>query len=180
MGITQEDLNSALCYYEITIGGTGRKGGETHRRVLSMEQCLKGVEALIKATFGALFNYLVKRINQSVAGDNGGCGGGGKVARTRRGMEKEASIGILVSHTDALDLLSFSIIPEYTNNVQYLLDLTQSHQTRTFLGLNRFKLTPSSNCVSTTVMRHCNNNSIDLCYGMNRSCMTEKVFHGVL
>ena len=97
LGITKEGLNSALCYYEITIGGTGRKGGETHKRVLSMEQCEKGVEALIKATYGSLFSYLVKRINASVAGDVGKDNAGGKVSRTRRGMEKEASIGILVS-----------------------------------------------------------------------------------
>jgi len=97
LGITKEGLNSALCYYEITIGGTGRKGGETHKRVLSMEQCEKGVEALIKATYGSLFNYLVKRINASVAGDVGKDSAGSKVSRTRRGIEKEASIGILVS-----------------------------------------------------------------------------------
>jgi len=97
LGITKEGLNSALCYYEITIGGTGRKGGETHKRVLSMEQCEKGVEALIKATYGSLFNYLVQRINASVAGDIGKDNAGGKMSRARRGTEKEASIGILVS-----------------------------------------------------------------------------------
>ena len=86
LGITKEALNQALCYYEITIGGTGWKGGETHKRVLSQEQAEKGVQALIKATYGAMFNHLVKRINESVAGD---CG------TKRRGSEKEASIGIL-------------------------------------------------------------------------------------
>ncbi|KAL7539865.1 hypothetical protein ACHAXR_012440 [Thalassiosira sp. AJA248-18] len=98
LGITKEGLNQALCYYEITIGGggKGRKGGETHQRVLSLEQVEKGVEALIKATYGAMFNYLVKRINESVAGEKKeGGGGGGKVSRTRRDSEKGASIGIL-------------------------------------------------------------------------------------
>ena len=88
LGITKEALNSALCYYEITIGGNG---GETHKRVLSMEQCEKGVEALIKATYGALFNYLVKRINMSVAGDKEG-----NASNARKSGQKEASIGILV------------------------------------------------------------------------------------
>ena len=98
LGITKEDLNSALCYYEITIGGTGRKGGETHKRVLSMEQCVKGVEALIKSTYGALFSYLVQRINDSIAGDNAdGVGAGGKALKAKKGAAKEASIGILVS-----------------------------------------------------------------------------------
>ncbi|KAL9185115.1 hypothetical protein ACHAXT_002892 [Thalassiosira profunda] len=87
LGITKEELNTALCYYEITIGG---KGGETHKRVLSMEQCEKGVEALIKATYGALFNYLVTRINASVAGD-----AGKDTSQARRRSNKSASISIL-------------------------------------------------------------------------------------
>lgn len=93
LGITKEALNQALCYYEITIGGTGWKGVETHKRVLSQEQAEKGVQALIKATYGAMFNHLVRRINESVAGDSGKDGVPGRTKR--RGSEKEASIGIL-------------------------------------------------------------------------------------
>ena len=95
-------LSKALCYYEITIGGGGKKGGETHQRILEKEQAEKGVEALIKATYGAMFDYLVKMINVSVAGDNGGGkdAAGGKAPKVkRRGLVKAASIGILVSVT---------------------------------------------------------------------------------
>ena len=94
LGITKEALNQALCYYEITIGGTGWKGGETHKRVLSQEQAEKGVQALIKATYGAMFNHLVRRINVSVAGDCGKDGVPGTKKKIRV-SEKEASIGIL-------------------------------------------------------------------------------------
>ena len=86
LGISRDGLNDALCYYEITVGGKK----ETHKRVLSLEQCQKGTEALIKATYGAMFQYLVKRINASIAGD----GEGAPRSRTRGSME--ATIGILV------------------------------------------------------------------------------------
>mmetsp|Transcript_3111 Transcript_3111/g.7233 ORF Transcript_3111/g.7233 Transcript_3111/m.7233 type:complete len:1624 (+) Transcript_3111:476-5347(+) len=85
LGISRDGLNDALCYYEITVGGKK----ETHKRVLSMEQCQKGTEALIKAAYGALFQYLVKRINASIAGDGVGA------PRSRTRGSKEASIGIL-------------------------------------------------------------------------------------
>lgn len=97
LGITKEALNQALCYYEITIGGHGTKGGETHKKVLSMDQVEKGVEALIKATYGGMFSYLVKRINLSIAGETQTNVGGKISSRTHHGAEKEASIGILVS-----------------------------------------------------------------------------------
>ena len=100
LGITKEGLNNALCYYEIIVGRGGAKGGEKHVRVLSQGQVEKGVEALIKATYGAMFQYLVGRINDSVAGSGGGGGGGaGKESRVRRRGDsgiREASIGILV------------------------------------------------------------------------------------
>ena len=65
LGITAGKLNSALCYHEITAAG------ETHQCILSYAQAEKGVEALIKATYAALFNYLVKSINLSIANVGG-------------------------------------------------------------------------------------------------------------
>lgn len=85
LGITKEGLNHALCYYEIVVRG------ETHKKVLSVEQASKGVEALIKATYGTLFSYLVGRINASVSGSDGA----GAATRTRKNGASEASIGIL-------------------------------------------------------------------------------------
>ena len=183
LGITKEGLNSALCYYEITIGGTGRKGGETHKRVLSMEQCEKGVEALIKATYGSLFNYLVKRINASVAGDVArDSATGGKVSRTRRGTEKEASIGILVSRLMFIHnscLLSSNTIPAH------LLILTPTTlyfplSNRISSALRASKSIRSNNYVSTIAMRHYSNSSIDSYSVTSKKNMIEKAYLGVL
>ena len=73
MGLTAEGLNRALCYFSITAGR------ETHLRSLSQEKALKGLLALIKTVYGALFTYIVKRVNESIAifhsknkGDKGG------------------------------------------------------------------------------------------------------------
>ena len=67
LGITTEGLNLALCYHEITVGIAGDAGKKQFKRVLSRAQAEKGVEALIKGTYATLFNYLVSRINASVA-----------------------------------------------------------------------------------------------------------------
>lgn len=94
LGITRDGLNKALCYYEITVGGRGGKGGETHRKELSQAQAKKGVEALIKATYGAMFKYLVDRINTSIACDAKGNKGGSSRNKRRKG-ERGGTIGIL-------------------------------------------------------------------------------------
>ena len=62
LGVTPEDLNDALCSFSITAGRDG-----TVRRKMTREQAEKGLEALIKATYGALFLYLVGKINDSIA-----------------------------------------------------------------------------------------------------------------
>jgi len=62
LGVTPEDLNSAICYFSIQAGREG-----SVRRSLSKEKAEKGMEALIKAAYGALFGYLVQRINDSIA-----------------------------------------------------------------------------------------------------------------
>ena len=94
LGITRDGLNKALCYYEITVG-RGAKGDETHRRELSQDQAMKGVEALIKATYGAMFKYLVDRINASIAGDNNETSAGSSSRRKGRNNGRDAMIGIL-------------------------------------------------------------------------------------
>eukprot|EP00986_Skeletonema_menzelii_P010748 scaffold5364_cov156-Skeletonema_menzelii.AAC.11 len=96
LGITRDGLNKALCYYEITVGGRGGKGGETHRKELSQAQAKKGVEALIKTTYGAMFKYLVDRINISIAGDATCNNGGESPSRSnRQNKERGGTIGIL-------------------------------------------------------------------------------------
>lgn len=60
LGFKREDFNQALCYFTITAGR------ETHSRSLSKEKAEKGLEALIKATYGGLFDYLVKNVNERI------------------------------------------------------------------------------------------------------------------
>jgi myosin-5 len=62
LGVTPTDLNQALCFSAL------QAGRETQvQRSLPLFKAQKGLEALLKATYGALFSYLVKRINDSVA-----------------------------------------------------------------------------------------------------------------
>jgi len=58
LGFEWEDFNKALCYFTIMAGK------EQHSRSLSKAKCEKGLEALIKAMYGGLFDYLVKNINE--------------------------------------------------------------------------------------------------------------------
>lgn len=61
-GVTAEDLDRALCHFSITAGK------DTHvQRSLNVDGSMKGLEALLKATYGALFTYLVSRINDSIS-----------------------------------------------------------------------------------------------------------------
>ena len=60
MGITKEALEKAVCYLKI------QAGKEFHTRTLSPAKAAKGMEALIKAFYGALFSFLVKRVNDSI------------------------------------------------------------------------------------------------------------------
>lgn len=61
LGVTAGDLNRALCYFSIQAGKDC-----TVERSLTLEKAEKGLEALLKATYGALFTYLVRRINDSI------------------------------------------------------------------------------------------------------------------
>eukprot|EP00536_Pseudo-nitzschia_multiseries_P015532 jgi/Psemu1/292062/fgenesh1_pg.904_\ len=61
LGVTAEDLNQALCHFSITAGR------ETQvQQNLDIDKAEKGLEALLKATYGALFTFLVGRINDSI------------------------------------------------------------------------------------------------------------------
>ena len=84
LGISADALNRALCYFSITAGR------EKHVRSLSKEKAEKGLLALIKATYGALFTQLVRLVNESIMMDNAS-------NRSSRNSEKSkaASIGVL-------------------------------------------------------------------------------------
>ena len=60
MGVDPDALNSALCQVIIEVNG------ERLYKNNSIEKADKAVEALIKTTYGALFDHIVRRINQSI------------------------------------------------------------------------------------------------------------------
>ena len=64
LGVFPHDLRDSLCSFTIQAGNTLIK------RSLDKEHAYKGLQGLIKATYGALFDYLVTRINNSIAFKN--------------------------------------------------------------------------------------------------------------
>jgi myosin heavy subunit len=61
LGVEADDLNQALCHFSITAGR------DKHvQQNLNVDRAEKGLEALLKATYGALFTFLVNRINDSI------------------------------------------------------------------------------------------------------------------
>jgi len=61
LGVSGEALEQALCCVNI------EAGGETVVKKLFLDQAIKAKEALIKATYGTLFTYLVQRINDCIS-----------------------------------------------------------------------------------------------------------------
>jgi len=64
-GVPLEALNNALCLCTI------EARGEVFHKNLTVAQATKAVEALIKATYGALFTHIVSKINGSIAVEYG-------------------------------------------------------------------------------------------------------------
>ncbi len=61
LGVSHDALNNALCLCKI------QARGEVFHKKLSVVQATKALEALIKATYGALFTHIVRTINRSIA-----------------------------------------------------------------------------------------------------------------
>jgi myosin-5 len=61
LGLTVADLNQAICHCQLTAGDVNVT------RSLSVAQAIIGLESLLKETYGALFQYLVQRINSQMA-----------------------------------------------------------------------------------------------------------------
>ena len=87
MGIETDILERGICCETITPGGTTTIA--VHQ---NPEKCKKRLDAFIKASYAELFDYLVRKINQSTGegADRSRGGGGG-------GTSCVTSIGILVS-----------------------------------------------------------------------------------
>jgi myosin V len=61
LGLTLTDLNQAICHCQLTAGDLAVT------RSLNAAQAATGLESLLKETYGALFQYLVQRINAQMA-----------------------------------------------------------------------------------------------------------------
>ena len=90
LGVTKENLNQALCYFKI------EARGQSYTRAVQKDKAEKGLEALMKATYSAIFDYVVKRINASITvkkkGSRSETGGG---RRSKGGNSGSAFIGVL-------------------------------------------------------------------------------------
>jgi myosin-5 len=95
LGVPPEKLQAALCSCAI------EARGETLLKNMSRDQATKALDALIKATYGALFTNLVRRINSSITlrHDEGS---------SVHGKSRMASIGVLdIFGFESFDLNSF-------------------------------------------------------------------------
>jgi myosin-5 len=61
LGVSTEALNQALCHFTISAGNESQV-----QQNLDVDRAEKGLEALLKTTYGALFDFLVARINDSI------------------------------------------------------------------------------------------------------------------
>ena len=60
LGLELSDFQDALCQFEIEAGNT------SYTRTVNKDYAAKGLEALIKATYGAMFNFIVHSINKKI------------------------------------------------------------------------------------------------------------------
>ena len=95
LGLTVENVNRGLCYFAI------QAGKEHHTRSLSKEKAEKGLEALVKALYAAVFDFLVARINASIAVD------AGHRAKRSRGGNKSAAAAAAIGVLDIFGFESF-------------------------------------------------------------------------
>jgi myosin-5 len=156
LGVAPEDLARALTYRAI------RAGSEVVHSPLDRVSSQKACEALMKATYGAAFDYIVTRVNESIStqhrgqhrGDRGGRSGGGS-----------ASIGVLdIFGFETFECNSFEqICINYTNEAlqqqfnKYVFKLEQDGewcalvvQCRVFSSFCRCSVDPfGANCELT-------------------------------
>ena len=82
LGVSVDALNGALCQVLMEVNS------ERLYKNLSIEKAHKAVEALMKATYGALFEYVVRRVNESIQAQQ-------TPTSQSRNTPESASIGVL-------------------------------------------------------------------------------------
>jgi myosin-5 len=60
LGIEKEAFNAAMTEYEIDVGG------QSYTRQLTVDGAQKSLEAFIKGTYGAMFNFIVNTVNKKI------------------------------------------------------------------------------------------------------------------
>jgi len=63
LGVSPKDFEDSICFTTMTISAAG----ESLRKTLSKEKATQALEALMKASYGAMFQFLVQRINALIA-----------------------------------------------------------------------------------------------------------------
>ena len=103
LGVSVIALNEACCRFAI------EARGETLYKNLSMDQAKKAVEALIKATYQALFTHIVRRINSFIT------------VRDPSEKRRESSSTTVSASIGVLDIFGFECFPE--NSFEQLVSL---------------------------------------------------------
>jgi len=89
LGVPFEGLAEALTTRNIMAGAQ-----TTVKKLFTIDQAVKAKEALIKAVYGAAFDFVVKKINNSIK-EEGSEGSTGASSRNLTGMSNNAYIGVL-------------------------------------------------------------------------------------
>ena len=125
LGVSPEDLAYALTYRAI------RAGNEVVHSPLDRASSQKACEALMKATYGAVFDYIVTKVNESISNQN-------RDRRQSSGRAGSASIGVLdIFGFETFECNSFEqICINYTNEAlqqqfnKYVFKLEQDGELR--------------------------------------------------
>ena len=80
LGLRKDEFQSALCQFEIEAGNA------SYTRTVDKEHAQTGLEALVKATYGSMFSFIVQTINKKIEY---------KPKRGDRNIGKAAFIGVL-------------------------------------------------------------------------------------
>jgi myosin V len=118
LGLEKDDFEQALCQFEIEAGST------SYTRTINREGAQKGLEALIKSTYGSMFNYIAQSINKKIDF---------KVNKVERSISKAAFIGVLdIFGFESFDTNSFEqLCINYCNEAlqqQFNLHIFKSEQ----------------------------------------------------